>query len=100
MSDDAIATEVHAELVKLRPSLAKAIVPTHVQNWAANPLQRGHVAVYQPGGLTEYGAVIGEPVGALHFAGEHLCRVHAGMEGACESAENTAFAALSVLGKA
>jgi monoamine oxidase len=100
MSDAAIASTVHAELVRLRPSLADTITPVHVQNWAANPLQRGHVAVYQPGGLTQYGAVIGEPVGRLHFAGEHLCRVHAGMEGACESAETTALAALSVLGKA
>lgn len=100
MSDAAISKAVFAELVRLRPALADAIVPTHVQNWVNNPFARGHIAVYQPGGLTDFGSVIGAPVGALHFAGEHLCRVHAGMEGACESAENTALAALAVLAKA
>lgn len=99
MTDDAISAAVLKELVRLRPALADCIVPTHVRNWAGDPFAHGHVAVYQPGGLTKYGAIIGEPVGALHFAGEHLCRVHAGMEGACESGENTALAALAALGK-
>lgn len=95
-----IARECHAELRRLRPVLADSIEPTFVQNWTDQPFQHGHLAVYQPNGLTKYGAVIGQPVGALHFAGEHLCRIHAGMEGACESAENTALEVLAVLGKA
>lgn len=95
-----IARECLAELRRLRPALADSIVPTFVQNWTDQPFQHGHLAVYQPNGLTKYGNVIGQPVGALHFAGEHLCRIHAGMEGACESAENTALEVLGVLGKA
>lgn len=100
MNDDAIARTAFAELVRLRPALADTIAATHVHNWVANPFARGHVAVYPPGGLTRFGDVIGAPIGALHFAGEHLCRIHAGMEGACESAENTALAALAALGRA
>lgn len=95
-----IARECHAELRRLRPALAESVAPTFVQNWTDLPFQHGHLAVYQPNGLTKYGAAIGRPVGALHFAGEHLCRIHAGMEGACESAENTALEVLGVLGKA
>lgn len=95
-----IARDCHAELRRLRPVLADSIVPTFVQNWTDQPFQHGHLAVYQPNGLTKYGTAIGQPAGALHFAGEHLCRIHAGMEGACESAENTALEVLGVLGKA
>lgn len=95
-----IAQECLAELRRLRPALADSVAPTFVQNWTDQPFQHGHLAVYQPNGLTRYGTAIGQPVGALHFAGEHLCRIHAGMEGACESAENTAFEVLAVLGKA
>jgi monoamine oxidase len=39
-------------------------------------------------------------VGALYFAGEHNCRIHAGVEGACEAAENSVIAVLEALGKA
>jgi monoamine oxidase len=36
----------------------------------------------------------------MHFAGEHNCRVNAGIEGACEAAENAVIAVLEQLGSA
>jgi monoamine oxidase len=33
------------------------------------------------------------------FAGEHNCRVSAGIEGACEAAENAVISVLEKLGK-
>jgi monoamine oxidase len=36
----------------------------------------------------------------MYFAGEHNSRTTAGIEGACESAENSVVAILETLGKA
>jgi monoamine oxidase len=35
----------------------------------------------------------------MYFSGEHISRVSAGLEGACESAETAAIAILEKLGK-
>ena len=60
---------------------------------------RGHIAYFRPGDTTRYAGLIGQPVGALHFAGEHLARVQAGIEGACESAEASVLAILEKFGR-
>ena len=41
---------------------------------------------------------MGERVGNLHFAGEHCGKVHAGMESACEAAENAVLRLMDDLG--
>jgi monoamine oxidase len=37
---------------------------------------------------------MGQPVGNIHFAGEHLGILHTGMEAAMESAERAALAVI------
>jgi monoamine oxidase len=93
-----IGAKALAELIRLRPAAAGLVEVEHVHNWSTYPFSKGHVAYFGPGDLAPYGDIIGQPVGRLYFAGEHLSRVHAGIEGACESAEMAVLQILDVLG--
>jgi len=84
---------------RLRPAAAGQIEVSYIHNWSTYPFAKGHVAYFAPGDIARFGDIAGQPVGALYFAGEHLCRVHAGIEGACETAENAAIQVLDALGK-
>jgi monoamine oxidase len=98
LSHDELARLAVDELVRLRPAAAGQVSVSKIHNWSTYPFSLGHIGYFGPGDLTRYGTVVGEPVGALHFAGEHLCRVHAGIEGACEAAENAVLQILDTLG--
>jgi len=98
LSHDQLAKLAVDELVRLRPAAAGLIEVSRIHNWSTYPFSLGHIGYFGPGDLTRYGNVVGQPVGALHFAGEHLCRVHAGLEGACEAAENAVLQILDTLG--
>ena len=100
ISAKAIGDRALAELVRLRPAAKNQVEVAHVHNWATYPFSKGHIAYFAPGDIARYADIVGRPVGALHFAGEHLCRMHAGLEGACETAEIAAIAILNMLGKA
>jgi monoamine oxidase len=100
MSDQELGAHAVAELIRLRPAAAGLVSPGRVMNWSTYPFSKGHVAYYQPGDIERYADVIGQPVGAMYFAGEHNCRVNAGIEGACEAAENSVITILEKLGKA
>jgi monoamine oxidase len=88
-----------SELVRMRPAAAGAVKPAVVHNWSTYPFARGHVAYYGPGDIGRYARVLAEPVGALYFAGEHCGKVHAGIEAACESAEDAVISALDAVDK-
>jgi monoamine oxidase len=88
-----------AELVRLRPAAAGIVTAGRIHNWSTYPFSKGHIAYFQPGYIDRYGALVGQPVGAMYFAGEHNSRVYAGLEGACEAAENAVLAILGALGK-
>jgi monoamine oxidase len=100
LSPDALGKLVIDELVRLRPAAEGQVEVAKIHNWSTYPFSNGHIGYFGPGDLNRYGDIVGKPVGALYFAGEHLCRVHAGIEGACESAENAVIAILDKLGKA
>jgi monoamine oxidase len=88
-----------AELARLRPASAGQVELAYINNWSTNPFAKGHVAYFAPGDIGRYGDLVGKPVGGLYFAGEHLSRIHAGIEGACETAENAVFQVLDAIGK-
>ncbi len=88
-----------AELVRLRPAAAGVVSAGRIMNWSTYPFSKGHVAYFQPGDVARYAEVMGQPVGAMYFAGEHNCRVNAGVEGACEAAENAVIPILETIGK-
>ena len=100
LSSDEIGAKAVAELVRLRPAATGVVSAGRIMNWSTYPYSKGHVAYFQPGDIERYGDLVGRPVGGMYFAGEHLCRVNAGLEGACEAAENAAIAVLEKLGKA
>jgi monoamine oxidase len=100
MSDKDLGDRAVAELVRLRPAAAGLVSCDGIMNWSTYPFSKGHVAYYQPGDIERYVDIIGQPVGAMYFAGEHNCRINAGIEGACEAAENAVIAILEKLGKA
>jgi monoamine oxidase len=88
-----------AELVRLRPAARGLVKPGPIMNWSTYKFTRGHIAYFQPGDIEKYAGLVGQPAGAMYFAGEHNCRVTAGLEGACEAAETAAIAVLEALGR-
>lgn len=88
------------ELQRIRPAAASAVSVSHVHNWSAYPFAKGHIAYFKPGGIGKYADLLSQPAGTLYFAGEHCGRIHAGIEAACESAENTVLQILDDLDKA
>ncbi|MDT7836955.1 flavin monoamine oxidase family protein [Aquabacterium sp. OR-4] len=97
MDTEAIGRYVVDTLARLRPASRGHVTVTHVHHWGAVPGARGHIASYAPGDIGRYEALLQQPVGNLHFAGDHLGRTHVGLEAACESAERTAMQVLERL---
>ncbi len=55
-------------------------------------LSGGAYMHWAPGQIQPWAERVVEPIGNLHFAGEHTSFLHTGMEGAMESAERAAYA--------
>jgi monoamine oxidase len=95
----ALGRKVVDEIVKLRPAAAGQLEVEYIHNWSTYPFSKGHIAYFAPGDIGRFANIVGQPVGALYFAGEHNCRIHAGIEGACEAAENAVIPILEAIGK-
>jgi len=68
-------------------------------HWPTHLWTRASYASYLPGQWTGIAGAEGEPVGNLHFAGEHCSQAAQGfMEGGCETGETAAQAILKDLG--
>jgi len=93
----ALGKTVVDEIVKLRPAAAGQLDVEYIHNWSTYPFSKGHIAYFAPGDIARFADIVGRPVGALYFAGEHNCRIHAGVEGACEAAENASIGILERL---
>jgi len=64
-------------------------------HWPSHPWTLGSYACFRPGDWSGLRGAMGEPVGGLHFAGEHCALDTQGfMEGGCESGEAAASAVL------
>lgn len=95
------AARVTAELERLFPGVASVRQGMKEArfHWPSFPFTRGSYACPGPGDWTSFGGAEGEPVGGLHFAGEHTSRVAQGyMEGGCESGERVARELLQARG--
>lgn len=90
LPNDEVLKRVTAELERVRPSMRGCLKPMAVHNWSTHPWTQGHLAYRAPGQITEFGTVLAEPHGRLHFAGEHTAMLAVGMEGAMESGERAA----------
>ncbi len=99
LSPSELGKAVVDEIVRLRPAAAGQLEVEYIHNWSTYPFSQGHIAYFAPGDIGRFADIVGRPVGALYFAGEHNCRIHAGIEGACEAAENAGVAILERLSK-
>ena len=60
-------------------------------HWPTHPWTLGSYACFSPGQWTAFRGLIGEPVGGVHFIGEHASLDAQGfMEGGCETGEKAA----------
>ncbi|OYU15897.1 MAG: hypothetical protein CFE37_03800 [Alphaproteobacteria bacterium PA4] len=82
---------VIAEMVKLRPAMADALDYVFGYSWERNPFVGGNKHVFGAGQIRSFAADMGKPAGRIHFAGEHLRKLEAGMESAMETGEVAAF---------
>ena len=73
--------------VKIRPAAEGAVDAVASTSWARDPLAGGAYPFYAPGQVGRLRAATAEPLGRIHFAGEHTAISSPGMEGACESAD-------------
>ncbi len=96
----AIGAMVVRDLARIRPASAGAVEAVHVHDWAAQPFQRGHLLSFAPGDIGKYAQLLTQPVGAMYFAGEHCAHLYAGLESACEAAENAVVRLLDDIDKA
>ncbi|PYU15007.1 MAG: hypothetical protein DMG29_08220, partial [Acidobacteria bacterium] len=53
--------------------------------WAEQPWARGAYSAFRPGEITSWTALIQQPEGSVHFAGEHASSAPGWMQGALES---------------
>ena len=87
-----IAERIKAYMKTVRPASEGLFDVLTVQDWTeTNPLAGGAYMHWAPGQIGKWANVMGQASSRLTFAGEHLSRLHTGMEGAMESGENAAF---------
>ncbi len=83
-------------LARIRPSTKGALELLRVQSWPNDKFNRGGYAYFKPGQINDFGQILSQPAGRIHFAGEHTAKLTTGMEGACESGERAAIEILGV----
>jgi monoamine oxidase len=93
-----------AEIERIYPGAAAARDAESTQarmHWPSNPWVRGSYLCHGPGQWTTLRGALSQPVGGLHFAGEHCALDNQGyMEGGCETGDLAAAAILAQRGVA
>jgi monoamine oxidase len=85
-------------LARLRPSTKGNLDILGQVSWGADPLIGGEKYVLGPGDVTRYGKAVSEPLGPIHWAGEHHKSRDQGAEAALQSGERAAREVLEELG--
>ncbi|MXY51218.1 MAG: FAD-dependent oxidoreductase [Gammaproteobacteria bacterium] len=83
-------------LARVRPSAAGRVRYLARHAWGSDPFARGAYAAWPPGRVAASRAALSQPVGPMHFAGEHVADAP-GIEGAIRSGERAASAILEAL---
>ncbi|MEP3890229.1 MAG: NAD(P)/FAD-dependent oxidoreductase [Hellea sp.] len=92
-----ISERVSAYMKTVRPASEGQFDVLAVQDWTkTNALAGGAYMHWAPRQIGQWADSIAAPSSRLAFAGEHLSRLHTGMEGAMESGENAAFYLLDI----
>ena len=77
-------------LGRVRPSTRGAVEVIGRISWGSDPLIGGEKYVMGPGQVSRYGKIISEPVGPIHWVGEHHKSRDQGAEAALQSGERAA----------
>ena len=77
------------ELERIWPGSRKLVEKTYTNDWGTS-YAKGAYAHYGPGQMARFALDIPQPIGRLHFAGEHTELVAPGMEGALTSGRRAA----------
>ncbi len=88
---------VQREFERIRPAARGKVRLAHVHDWTNYRFCHGHIACFLPGDIGRFANTMGQPVGRLYFAGEHLGRRHLGLEAACESSQEAVMAIKAAL---
>jgi len=92
-SDEQLGRLVKDQFKQFRPSSNGKITLNETIRWTKNnPLAGGAYMHWAPGQIQKFAATMGNSIGRIHLAGEHLSLLHTGMEGAMESGQNAALA--------
>jgi monoamine oxidase len=94
---DAADARLIADLVAARPAAQGRVRVRRSWSWVRDPYAGGMYAYWQPGMIAKYKSEMAEPVGPVHFAGEHTSDSTRGLEGAMESGERAALEVMDVL---
>lgn len=86
---EAVAETIR-RLEAARPSAQGQLSLARVFSWCKVPWARGIYHHMMPGQGASHAAAVNAAGRRLHFAGEHMARVHSGMEGAMEAGERIA----------
>jgi len=87
-----IKERVQAYMKTVRPASEGKFDVLAIQDWTtSNRLAGGAYMHWAPGQINRWAEKVVTPGSRLVFAGEHLSRLHTGMEGAMESGENAAY---------
>ena len=77
-------------LARVRPSTKGKLKIIGQFSWGADPFTGGEKYVMGPGDVTRFGKMFSQPVGPIHWAGEHHKSRDQGVEAALESGERAA----------
>jgi monoamine oxidase len=87
---DGAEAELLETLARLRPSTRGHLDVFHRVSWGGEPLIGGEKYVMGPGQVTRFAGAIAQPVGPIHWAGEHHKSLEVGIEAALQSGERAA----------
>jgi monoamine oxidase len=94
LSEAHAGAETIRRLEAARPSALGQLSVARVFSWCKVPWARGIYHHMMPGQGASHAAAVNIAGQRLHFAGEHMARVHSGMEGAMEAGERVAYRVL------
>jgi monoamine oxidase len=82
-------------LASLRPASRGAVTAAHYHSWGAEEFSHGAWAYFRPGQVTTLVPALSQPMGRVHFCGEHTAVGARGVEGALESSERAVIEVLT-----
>jgi monoamine oxidase len=74
-----------AAMLRVFPDLNEHLESVYQWAWGDQPFARGAYAIFEKGQTLPWGKITREPVGRVHFAGEHTSVFSGWMQGAIES---------------